>query len=170
MKHKDRNHTSHILGFGEVDKRPQSQYTDYSHTGSCQLKQNINVKATHKAPTPNINKTPTFFFVDMCNFQICVIGSAKVTQSMTIPIPACAKAKSLLLTHCPWCSPSHWVQAKLIGEQTNTAAIVHARVDVRLTAIHDHTTVLKLFKGKFEDRISGKTSLQGRWWQSKCIR
>ena len=53
---------------------------------------------TYKAPTLNIINTPIFFFVDMCRFQICVTGKNSVTKSMTIPIPACAKARLLLLT------------------------------------------------------------------------
>jgi len=63
--------------------------------------------ATHKVPTPNIVNTPSFFFVESCNPQICCTGSAKVMKSRRTLKPACANASELLLTHRPVCSPSH---------------------------------------------------------------
>jgi hypothetical protein len=111
------------------------------------LKRRIDTTVT-KAPTLNISKTPIFFFVVMCRFQICEIGNANVMMSITIPIPACAKARLLLLTQLPWCSPSHWVHAKLIGLHTNTAATEQAKVAARLIVMQVQTTFLKLFNGK----------------------
>jgi hypothetical protein len=111
------------------------------------LKRRIDTTVT-KAPTLNMSKTPTFFFVVMCRFQICEIGKANVMISITIPMPACAKARLLLLTQRPSCSPSHWVHAKLIGLHTNTAATEQAKVAARLTVMQNQTTLLNLFKGK----------------------
>jgi hypothetical protein len=101
-----------------------------------------------KAPTLNISKTPIFFLEDICRFHICEMGSPSVIKSIAMPMPACAKARLLLLTHFPLCSPSHWVHAKLIGLHTNTAAMEQAKVAVRLMVMQAQTILRKLGNGK----------------------
>jgi hypothetical protein len=103
---------------------------------------------TYNAPTLNMSKTPIFFFIARCKFQICVMGNESVMKSRRMLKAAWVKASVLLLTHLPLCSPSHCFHAKLMGEQTKTAAMVKASVEAKLKAMTPQTMRRKRFSGK----------------------
>lgn len=77
-----------------------------------------------------------------------MIGSDSVMKSSIMLCAACVKAKVLLFTHLPVCSPSHCFHAKLTGVQTNVAASPNAIIEATWKKITAHMICLNRFSGK----------------------
>jgi hypothetical protein len=139
----------HVCCVGEVDEGTEADDRYDSHAdGQLALLFCVTSNATHKVPTPNISNTPIFFRMESFKFQICGIGSDKVTKSRSTLNAACANASELLFKHRPVCSPSHCNQAKFTGVQTKTAAKKNATMAAPLQMITLQTRRRKCLAGK----------------------
>jgi hypothetical protein len=144
----------HVGCVCEVDEGAQAEHRDDGYAGKDLLAGCCGIfplgweGRTYNAPTLNMSRTPIFFFIARCRFQICVMGSESVRKSRRMLKAAWVKASVLLLTHLPLCSPSHCFHAKLTGEQTKTAAMVKASVEAKLKAMTPQTMRRKRFSGK----------------------
>lgn len=70
---------------------------------------------THKAPRPKTNKMWIFLWYDMTIFANSGSGRIRIVTSKRILMPALAQPRAFASKHLAGASPSHFVQAALIG-------------------------------------------------------